>query len=285
VEKVTLDEIVNIDYDFVERELTSFLKKVLDESGARGYVIGVSGGVDSAVSLYLALKAVGKERVHALILPDSMVTPKSDEDDALNLVRETGVRMHRIDIAPLTEAFKGAFPIYENDDIDRIPLGNLRARIRMCILYYYANKLDYLVLGTTDRSEWLIGYFTKYGDGAVDVEPIIILYKSQVRRLAAHLGVPEHVAFKPSSPRLWPGHMAEAELGVTYDHIDLVLHSIFDLGVRPEEVPEVAGVPREVVERVMELYRTSQHKRRPPHSPELDIVRRAGLRILQESGS
>jgi len=280
VKKVAMDEIVKIDYDLVERELASFLRRTLEESGARGYVIGISGGVDSATSLYLALKAVGKDKVHALILPDSTVTPERDEEDALNLAKQTGVRVHRIDIAPVAEVFKGALPIYENDDVDRIPLGNLRARIRMCLLYYYANKLNYLVLGTTDRSEWLIGYFTKYGDGAVDVEPIIILYKSQVRRLAAHLGVPEHIAYKPSSPGLWPGHTAEAELGVTYDQVDLVLHSIFDLGMKPEEVPEAAGVPGEVVERVMELYRISHHKRRPPHSPELDIVRRAGLRIL-----
>jgi len=279
MERVTLEEIVKIDYDLVERELTSFLRGVLEESGAKGYVIGISGGVDSATSFYLALKAVGRDKVHALVLPDSMVTSKRDEEDALSLARQAGVRVHRIDIAPLTEAFKGALPIYENEEADRVPLGNLRARIRMCTLYYYANKLNYLVLGTTDRSEWLIGYFTKYGDGAVDVEPIMILYKSQVRRLAAHLGVPERIAFKPSSPGLWPGHMAEAELGVTYDQVDLVLHSIFDLGMKPEEVPDATGVPLKVVERVLELYKVNEHKRRPPHSPSLDIVKRAGLRV------
>lgn len=277
--RVTLDNIVKLDYSLVERELVEFLKGVLEESGAKGFVVGLSGGVDSATSFYLALKAVGRDKVHVLVMPDSTVTKKEDEEDALNLARQAGVRVHRIDIAPIVDVFKGAIPIYGGDEEDRVPLGNLRARIRMCLLYYYANKLDYLVLGTTDRSEWLIGYFTKYGDGAVDVEPIIILYKSQVRRLASHLGVPERVAYKPSSPGLWPGHMAEAELGVSYDEVDLVLHSIFDLGLKPEEVPEATGVSRKVVDRVLELYRVNEHKRKPPHSPSLDIVKRAGLEV------
>ncbi|MEB3816559.1 MAG: NAD+ synthase [Desulfurococcales archaeon] len=275
---IRLEDIVNIDYSLVERELVKFLRDTLEATGAKGYVIGLSGGVDSSTSFYLALKAVGKDRVQALILPDSMVTKKEDVEDAWSLAKQAGVRVHRIDIAPIVDTFKGSLPIYEGDDVDRIPLGNLRARIRMCLLYYYANKLNYLVLGTTDRSEWLIGYYTKYGDGAVDVEPIIVLYKSQVRRLAAHLGVPERIAFKPSSPGLWPGHMAEEELGVSYDHVDLVLHAVFDLGLKPEEVPRETGVPERVVERVLELYRVNEHKRNPPLAPSIDVVKKAGLK-------
>ncbi len=273
--RITLEDVTRLDYGLVAREIGGFLASKLEEAGAKGYVVGVSGGVDSATTLFLAAKTLGPERVFPLIMPDSEVTPKEDVEDAKELVSMLGLRPHIIDIAPIVNVYKSAIPIYEGDEPDRVPLGNLRARIRMSLLYYYANKLDLLVLGTGDRSEILIGYFTKYGDGGVDVLPIGILYKSQVRRLALHLGVPEKVAFKPSSPRLWPGQTAEGELGVSYDQVDLVLYAVFDVGLDPSRVPEATGVPAEVVDRVMELYRRSEHKRNPPPTPPLDIVRRA----------
>jgi len=271
--RVTLDDILRLDYGKIREALRGFLREVLEKSGANGYVIGLSGGVDSATSFSLAVEAVGSERVFALLLPESGVTSEADVDDAMELARSRGVRVHKVDIAPIVEVYRSALPIYESPEADKLPMANLKARVRMSILYYYANKFNLLVLGTTDRSEWLIGYFTKYGDGAVDVEPIIVLYKSQVRRLAAELGVPERIAYKPSSPGLWPGHKAEEELGATYENVDLVLYSIFDLGLKPEEVPDATGVPKPVVDRVLELYRASEHKRSPPHSPSLDIVR------------
>ncbi len=273
--RITLEDVTRLDYGLVAREIGGFLASKLEEAGAKGYVVGVSGGVDSATTLFLAAKTLGAERVFPLIMPDSEVTPKEDVEDAKELVSMLGLKPHIIDIAPIVNVYKSAIPIYEGDEPDRIPLGNLRARIRMSLLYYYANKLDLLVLGTGDRSEILIGYFTKYGDGGVDVLPIGILYKSQVRRLALHLGVPERVAFKPSSPRLWPGQTAEGELGVSYDQVDLVLYAVFDLGLDPSRVPEATGVPEEVVERVMELHRRSEHKRNPPPTTPLEIVRRA----------
>ena len=275
MKRITLDEVVKLDYDSVVKDIGDFLASKLEEAGAQGYVVGVSGGVDSATTLFLAAKMLGPDKVFPLIMPDSEVTPREDVDDAKQLVSMLGLKPHIIDISPIVNVYKSSIPIYEGEEPDRVPLGNLRARIRMSLLYYYANKLNRLVLGTGDRSEILIGYFTKYGDGGVDVLPIGILYKSQVRRLAVHLGVPEKVAFKPSSPRLWPGQTAEGELGVSYDQVDLVLYAVFDLGLDPSRVPEATGVPREVVERVMELHRRSEHKRNPPPTPPLDIVRRA----------
>jgi NAD+ synthase len=237
-------------------------------------VIGVSGGVDSATVLFLAARALGPEKVQPLIMPDALVTPEEDIRDAKMLVEKAGTTPHIINIAPIIEVYKYSLPIYENDTVDRLPLGNLRARTRMCLLYYYANKKNLLVLGTGDRSEILIGYYTKYGDGAVDALPIGILYKSQVRRLAAHVGVPENIAFKPSSPRLWPGQTAEGELGLSYDEVDVILHAIFDHGIPPDKVPEVTDVSIEKVNRVLEMHRTSQHKREPPPTPPLSIVSR-----------
>ena len=270
--KVTLDDIVSLDYEKISKKIGEFLVSKLEEAGAEGFVVGISGGVDSATTFALAVKHVGKEKVLPLIMPDSEVTPEEDVRDAKELVELFGLKPHVINIAPIVAVYKSAIPIYENDEVDKIPLGNTRARIRMTLLYYYANKLNRLVLGTGDRSEILIGYFTKYGDGGVDLLPIGILYKNQVRRLAVHLGVPEKIAFKPSSPRLWPGQTAEGELGVSYEQVDLVLYSLFDLKIPPEEVPEATGVPEEVVKRILDLHRKSEHKRQPPPTPPLDIV-------------
>jgi NAD+ synthase len=270
--RVTIEDVVDIDYGWIEGYLRRFIESELRESSRGGYVIGLSGGLDSSTTLALAVRSIGREKVLALVMPDPEVTPEADVEDAVSLARALNVRYNVINIAPIVDAYKGAIPVYESEEKDKVPLGNLRARIRMTLLYYYANKLDYLVLGTGDRSEILIGYYTKYGDGGVDIAPLAVLYKSQVRKLALHLGLPERIALKPSSPRLWRGHEAEKELGVSYEQVDLVLHSKLDLGYAEEEIPEATGVPEAVVRRVLEMYRRSEHKRVGVKTPEVKPV-------------
>jgi NAD+ synthase len=270
--RVTIEDVVDIDYGWIEGYLRRFIESELRESSRGGYVIGLSGGLDSSTTLALAVRSIGGEKVLALVMPDPEVTPEADVEDAVSLARALNVRYNVINIAPIVDAYKGAIPVYESEEKDKVPLGNLRARIRMTLLYYYANKLDYLVLGTGDRSEILIGYYTKYGDGGVDIAPLAVLYKSQVRKLALHLGLPERIALKPSSPRLWRGHEAEKELGVSYEQVDLVLHSKLDLGYAEEEIPEATGVPEAVVRRVLEMYRRSEHKRVGVKTPEVEPV-------------
>ena len=274
MKRVSIDDLIRIDYGIVEGYLREFLISELESSGRKGYVLGLSGGLDSSTTLALAVRSVGSDRVLALIMPDPEVTPQVDVDDAVGLAKALNVKYHVVNIAPIVDVFKGSIPIYESEELDRVPLGNLRARIRMNILYYYANKLDYLVLGTSDRSEILIGYFTKYGDGAVDVAPLAVLYKTQVRRFALHLGVPERIAFKPSSPRLWRDHEAEKELGVTYEQVDLVLHAKLDLGYPEIEIPSVTGISEHVVRRVLELHERSRHKRVGVKTPDVEPIRR-----------
>jgi len=142
--------------------------------------------------------------------------------------------------------------------------GNLRARIRMTILYYYANLKNLLVCGTGDKSEILLGYFTKYGDGAADLLPIADLYKTQVRGLARKLDLPKSIVEKPSSPRLWPGQMAEKELGATYDEIDQILYLYVELGKKVDEIIDQTGIESEKVRSIVERFRKSEHKRRLP---------------------
>lgn len=227
---------------------------------ARGkrLIVGVSGGVDSATTLSVCVRAVGATGVFGLIMPDTRTTPKRDVEDARELLGLLGVEYAEHPIDRIVDAYREQLGI-----ADERLLGNIRARIRMSVLYYYANKLGGLVAGTGDRSEILLGYFTKYGDGGVDVLPIGSLYKTQVRRLALLLGVPEKIAGKPSTPALWAGQTAEGELGVKYEVADQILFGLVDLGYKPEELVGM-GFDREVVARVVGLLEGSAHKRSLP---------------------
>jgi NAD+ synthase len=261
--RLTIRDVVDLDYSRVERGIVEFIRYYVDSTRAKGVVVGLSGGVDSTVTAYLLVKALGPERVVGLIMPDSDVTPEEDVEDARSVAESLGVRYKVIDIKPIVSAYTIAAGV----EPDRRSKGNLRARVRMSLLYLHANMEGLLVAGTGDRSEILLGYFTKYGDGGADFLPIACLYKTQVRMLARHLGVPERIAGKPSSPRLWPGQLAEEELGLRYEEADLILYVLFDLKMSPEEAVEATGLPEEKVRRVLELHRATMHKRALPPSP------------------
>lgn len=196
------------------KEIIEFIQKTVKDANAKGVVIGISGGIDSAVVGELCVRALGKERVYGIILP-SKFTPQDDIDDALDLSDKWDINVTIWNIMKLAK-------MIDNEN-NKIAFGNLLARLRMTILYCYANLKDYLIVGTTDKSEYFIGYFTKYGDGGVDFEPIIHLTKTKVRELAKELGLPEKIINKKSSPRLWEGHEAEKELGITYEIIDKII--------------------------------------------------------------
>jgi NAD+ synthase len=148
----------------------------------------------------------------------------------------------------------------------KVAKANAVARIRMAILYYYANNLGYLVAGTGDKSENLLGYFTKWGDGASDFMPIVHLYKTQVRELGAYLELPSRVVAKPASPQLWAGHKATDEIPADYDKLDVVLHYLFDKKAPRTKAARLAGVTLKVVDRVLEMHNRSAHKRVLPPS-------------------
>lgn len=232
--------------------------KLRNYAGNKKLVVGVSGGVDSSTTLSLCVRAVGQKGVLGLIMPDTRTTPKHDLEDARELLERLGVEYVEHPIDRIVDAYSGQLGV-----ADERLLGNIRARTRMSVLYYYANMLGGLVVGTGDRSEILLGYFTKYGDGGVDVLPIGSLYKTQVRKLALLLGVPERIANKPSSPALWAGQSAEAELGIKYEVADLILFGLTELGYRPEQLVAL-GFERQAVDRVVGLMERSAHKRALP---------------------
>ncbi len=267
---ITINDILDIDYDRAVEVITGFIEEMYSKTGVRGLVVGLSGGIDSSTTLKLVSLSIPAERITALIMPDTDVTPQQDVRDALSLARDLGVKYYLVDIKDIVKAYS-ILPFYGEGD--RLPIGNLRARIRMNILYYYANKHRYLVVGTGDRSELFLGYFTKYGDGGVDILPIGSLYKTQVRQLAKHLGLPESITSKPSSPQLWRGHLAEEELGMRYEEIDLILYALMDKGIPAEKIPEETGVGEWMVRRVLEMHRSTRHKRMKPPIPKLPWVR------------
>lgn len=264
--KLAIGDVVNIPYDTVLGSLTHFVKEYFENSGTSRIVMGLSGGLDSSVLLAVLVKAVSPGRVTALILPDSDVTPEEDTRDALELARSMDVEHYVVYIDRIVKAYGVAPFIQVADDIST---GNLRARIRMNILYYYANKYNAVVAGSSDRSELLIGYYTKYGDGAADILPLGCLYKTQIRELGKRLGLPNRIVHKPSAPRLWKGHTALGELGYSYDEIDLALYALFDLKMNKDDAVKATGLPSELFEKVLSMHRKSRHKRAIPPVPSL----------------
>jgi NAD+ synthase len=252
-------QILGINYSSAEREILGFIRKTVKSAAAKGVVLGLSGGVDSAVTGALCVKALGKERVTVLIMPSDF-TPETDTEDAKTLATKWGVKTYIANISLLAVALSNAFGF----DGGKIPNANVQARIRMTLTYYVANSAGLLVAGTGDKSEDLLGYFTKFGDGAVDLLPIAHLYKTQVRELGKRLGVPERVSNKPASPQLWPGHTAAQELPADYDKLDPLLYCIFDAKMPLASAAKKAGVGVELAKAVMRLHKSSSHKRALP---------------------
>ena len=252
-----LDEIINQDYAKIQNNIESFLAESISKSGASGLVFGLSGGIDSAVIAHVCAKSL-KEKTLALIMPDSRVSPKEETEDALHIVDKLGLDYKLIDISSIHSQFANILEPEEKS------LGNLRARIRATLLYYHANLKNYLVIGSSDKSEQLIGYFTKFGDGSADVLPIVSLYKTQIRGLARHLGIKESIIQKKSSPHLWKGHIAEEEIGASYEEIDSVLHCMADKNMSPDAIHTTAQIDKDKIEKIYQLYKKSEHKRIMP---------------------
>lgn len=257
------EKIIGIDCEKEVNLITSFIQRIVEEAGAKGVLVGLSGGVDSSLVVALCVKALGNDKVIGLIMPEDF-TPKKDIQDAEELAGSLRIKLIYAPINTIVSTFIKSLNIDTKEPYQKVPLANLRARVRMCILYYYANLYNYLVAGTGDKSEDLIGYFTKYGDGGVDFLPIAHLYKTQVRMLAEYLGVPKSIAYKPSSPQLYPGHKATDEIPLDYEQLDPVLYALFDLKLSPEEVSKLTNTSLSLIEGILRLHENSEHKRRYP---------------------
>jgi len=250
--------------DATADHLASFVDSVVDDAGAEGAVIGLSGGIDSTTVAYLAVEALGPGNVHGLVMP-SVANAEENMSDAEWVAQELGIEYDVIEIQPIAEAFFDAVP--EAAD-DRMAAGNVYVRTRAVLNYFVANHEDKVVLGTGNRAEAMTGYYTKYGDQAVDCNPIGNLYKQQVRQLAAHLGAPENLVTKTPSAEMWSGQTDEDEMGLDYDTIDAILALHVDGPLSTAATVRALDVEESHVARVVDLHERSAHKRAMPPAPE-----------------
>ena len=248
-------EIIKQDYEKIQQDIEIFLKNQISQKKADGVIFGLSGGIDSATVAYLCRKISETKEVLALVMPDSAISPSSETGDALKIIGDIGIDYKLIDINTIHKRYSHYL------EPDELALGNLRARIRSNIIYYYANLKNYLVLGTSDKSEYLLGYFTKFGDGSADMLPIVSIYKTQLRELAKTIGVPNNIITKKSSPNLWKGHGAEDEIGISYEEIDSILYCLVDKKLSVDKTIQKTEISRKSVEKIYQMYQNTQHKR------------------------
>ena len=264
---LAVDQVRAVDAETLATQISDWLKARFDESGAKTFVLGLSGGIDSAVVCGLAARAVGPERVIGVIMPSA-----SNPDDAVQACRvgaAFGVKTLTVDLTPMSKTLLDSMPtdaafqglglapsdVVESEADLQLATANVRPRLRMTTLYYVANRVKGMVLGTGNRSEASIGYFTKYGDGGVDLFPIIDLYKFEVRAVAAHIGVPQSVIDRPPSAGLWQGQTDESEIGLTYAQLDEALVAM--------EQGDTSAIAPEVLSRITSMNAVSEHKRQP----------------------
>lgn len=262
-----------------ETTIVAFLRHHLEEAHAKGVVVGVSGGLDSAVVAALAVCAFGKENVLAMMLP----APDSHAEDAEHArlaCRSIGLEPFLHGIGPILTGLdetlgqphsptpaKRLDP-KKKDSLEARVRGNAKSRARMLVLYAEAQRRGYLVCGTGNKSELLAGYFTKWGDGAVDVNPIGDLYKTQVRELAVHLGIPQPIIDKPPSAGLYPGQTDEGDMGLSYEELDSVLKGM-ELNLGADVIARKTGLPDATIAKVESMVRKTEHKRRLPLIPKI----------------
>ncbi len=242
--------------------INNFIRKIVHSANKQGVVLGLSGGLDSATCLYLAVDALNKNSVFPIILPYKESDPVNTED-ALELVKKVGVKYKKLDITPIADTYLDSMKVR-----DKIRRGNFLARIRMAILYDFAKALNCLVMGSGNKTERLIGYTTLWGDMGCDLMPLGDIYKTQVRELASSLNIPEKILKKAPSADLWQGQTDEGELGLKYEDIDGILMMFFDMGWGREWI-FAEGYSKEKIERVLQLYRSTEFKRRMPPYPSV----------------
>jgi NAD+ synthase len=249
---------LGIECGTVRTILVGFLENEVRKAGFERVVVGLSGGVDSSLAAYLAAEALGPQNVWAIQMPYRTSSPESAAHGRL-VVEALGIQHCTVDISSMIDAYFGAFP-----DADQVRRGNKMARERMTILYDHSARLGALVLGTSNKTELLLGYGTQYGDMASAINPLGDLYKSQVWQLARHVKVPDVIIQKQPSADLWAGQTDEAELGFTYEEVDRLLYLLVDERYEVADLIGEAGLDERFVRAVYRRVQMSQYKRRLP---------------------
>lgn len=231
----------------ISERISNWIREKVEEAGARGVVLGISGGIDSSVAAVLAKRGLG-DGVWGVIMPCH--SDPTDVEHARLVAAKFGIETEYVDLTSVFDRLSEVLP-----PGDRMAVANLKPRLRMAVLYYFANSRNYLVMGAGNKSEIMVGYTTKYGDGGADILPMGSLLKKQVRELARELGIPEEIITKPPSAGLWEGQTDEEEMGITYEELDRILVAI--------ESDDVGECNQESLDRVRVMMTASQHKRDP----------------------
>lgn len=254
---------ITFEVERITQALVKFLRQETETTGRDNFVVGLSGGIDSALAASLAVRAVGAHKVFGVLMPYKTSSPDSLKD-AQELVAWLEVESRTVPITPMLDAY---FSAIEADDVRR---GNKMARERMTILFDIAHERRGLVLGTGNRTEIALGYTTMYGDSACSLNPLGQLYKTEVRQLARYLNVPAAIQEKEPSADLWVGQTDEDEIGVTYERVDRILRRIIDDGVHTKAILLAEGFTEKEIDRVVGMVNHNYFKRQMPPIAQLD---------------
>lgn len=246
-----------IDHEFVTRRIVEFMKREVRNNGFEKVILGLSGGIDSSLVAYLAVKAFGRKNVHGVIMPYKTSNPQS-EQDALLIADSLKISCEKVEITDMVDPYFAKYP-----SITPLRKGNRMARERMCILYDLSARDKSLVIGTGNKTEMYLGYSTQHGDAACALLPIADLYKTQVWSLSEHLGVPKEIIDKKPSADLWIGQTDEEELGFSYNDADNILYELLDKKKGRTQIIEM-GFDSDVIDSIIEKIKNSEFKRRMP---------------------
>ena len=258
-----MNEIPKLDVKKTKDDIVEFVQNKVSEANAEGLVIGLSGGIDSTLAAFLACEAVGKDNVFGIVMP-STTTPTEDKLHGTVIAQLLGINYKEIAIDSILNEFLSVTQLEE----DKLSIGNLKARIRMSIIYFYANSKNYLVSGTGNKSEILIGYFTKHGDGACDIEPIGDLYKTDVYQLAKYLEIPQEIIDKPPRAGLWNNQTDEDEIGMTYELLDKILYRNLEKDIDAKSIADELDIEVDEVNNIINRVYRNKHKSTVPESPK-----------------
>ena len=277
------DKLLQIDPESTQEKITRFIKDYITKTKAEGVVLGLSGGVDSATVGALSAISIGGHRVLGLYMPEKETYNKMDHKHIKTLVKSFQLELETINITNILNTLYKTIPNYFRKD--KTSRGNLKARTRMLIWYYYANRENRIVVGSSDKSETMIGYFTKWGDAAADIAPIMDLYKTQVRQLALSLGIPKMIANKPSTPALWPNQTAEGEIGLRYKTLDLILYGLEHF-MPIKTIASQLHLNMKTVKTIKKRWLGTEHKRQMPLTTKLEFrTINADFRLTRSIGA